>query len=210
MEEEGIYYFFKHSDGGHKMVVANTTQSHSDLPSKSKIIYEDVEGGTREEDRIYDWEKVQELRSGKYTLWDHCFELPHKHLEAEANILDSVQVGKVNHKLKVGGNDKFEIYDYPGEYAQRFDGVQPGGGDRAGDLQKIFQDNTRTTDIRIQEEAGPGLTIQGASNCPPIRQRPQVYSAKTFQCRRPVCAHHRIPLGAASRRLSFRWRRFPL
>ncbi len=164
MEEEGIYYFFKHSDGGHKMVVANTTQSHSDLPSKSKIIYEDVEGGTREEDRIYDWEKVQELRSGKYTLWDHSFELPHKHLEAEANILDSVQVGKVNHKLKVGGNDKFEIYDYPGEYAQRFDGVQPGGGDRAGDLQKIFQDNTRTTDIRIQEEAAPGLTIQGASN----------------------------------------------
>jgi type VI secretion system secreted protein VgrG len=165
MEEEGIYYFFKHSDGSHKMVVANTIQSHTDLPGRSKITYEDVAGGTRDEDRIYDWEKVQELRSGKYTLWDHCFELPHKHLEAEANILDSVQAGKVSHKLKVGGNDKFEIYDYPGEYAQRFDGVDRGGGDRAGDLQKIFEDNRRTTDIRIQEEALPGLTIQGASNC---------------------------------------------
>jgi type VI secretion system secreted protein VgrG len=165
MEEEGIFYFFKHSDGSHKMVVANTTQSHTDLPGKSKITYEDVAGGTREDDRIYDWEKVQELRSGKYTLWDHCFELPHKHLEAEASILDSVQTGKVGHKLKVGGNDKLEIYDYPGEYAQRFDGIDRGGGDRAGDLQKIFQDNRRTTDLRIQEEAVPGLVIQGASNC---------------------------------------------
>ena len=165
MEEEGIYYFFKHNSNGHQMLVANTPQSHPDLPSKNKIIYEDVEGGTREEDRIYDWEKSQELRSGKYTLWDHCFELPHKHLEAEANIQDTVQAGRVSHKLKVGGNDKFEIYDYPGEYAQRFDGVDRGGGDRAGDLQKIFQDNKRTVDIRTQEEAVPGLTIQGGSNC---------------------------------------------
>jgi len=165
MEEEGIYYFFKHTSNSHQMVVANTTQSHQDLPAKSKIIYEDVKGGTRDDDRIYDWEKGQEWRSGKYTLWDHCFELPHKHLEAEANIQDSVQAGRVSHKFKVGGNDKFEIYDYPGEYAQRFDGVDRGGGDRAGDLQKIFQDNRRTTDIRIQEEAVPGLVIQGASNC---------------------------------------------
>ena len=165
MEEEGIFYFFKHNSDGHQMVVANTPQSHPDLPSQSKIIYEEVQDGNREEDRIYDWEKVQEWRSGKYVLWDHCFELPHKHLEAEANILDAVQVGKISHKFKVGGNDKLEIYDYPGEYAQRFDGIQPGGGDRAGDLQKIFQDNRRTTDIRIQEEALPGLTIQGGSNC---------------------------------------------
>ena len=165
MEEEGIFYFFKHNSDGHQMVVANTAQSHPDLPTASKIIYEEVQDGNREEDRIYDWEKMQEWRSGKYVLWDHCFELPHKHLEAEANILDDVQVGRVSHKFKVGGNDKLEIYDYPGEYAQRFDGIQPGGGDRAGDLQKIFQDNRRTTDIRIQEEALPGLTIHGGSNC---------------------------------------------
>jgi len=59
MEEEGIFYFFKHNAGGHQMVVANTAQSHADLPGKSKITYEDVAGGTRDEDRIYDWEKAQ-------------------------------------------------------------------------------------------------------------------------------------------------------
>src|SRR5438552_856659 len=81
MEEEGIFYFFKQTADGHKMVVANTPQSHSDLAAGSKIIYEELEGGTRDEDRVYGWRKIQELRSGKYTLWDHCFELPGKNLE---------------------------------------------------------------------------------------------------------------------------------
>ena len=165
MEEEGIYFFFKHSDGSHKLVVANTPQSHSDVPDGSKLIYETVAGGNRPEDRIYDWHKVQELRSGKYLLWDHTFELPHKHLEAQKTIQNSVQVGKVTHKLKVGGNDNLELYDYPGEYAQRFDGVNPGGGDQATDLQKIFQDNRRTVEIRMQEEAAASIVIQGASTC---------------------------------------------
>ena len=165
MEEEGIFFFFKHTSGGHQMVVANTPQSHSDLPNGSQIIYEELAGGVRDEDRIYDWEKTQELRSGKYTLWDHQFELPHKHLEAEKPILDSVQVGRVNHKLQVGGNNQLEIYDFPGEYAQRFDGINPGGGERPADLQKIFEDNRRTVDIRMQQEALPSLLIRGGSNC---------------------------------------------
>jgi len=165
MEEEGIYYFFKHTDGNHTMVVANTPQSHPDLPGASKLIYEEVRGGVRDEDRVYGWEKVQELRSGKYTLWDHCFELPHKHLETEKMILDSAQAGTVSHKLKVGGNDKLELYDFPGEYAQRFDGVDKGGGDQPSELQKIFEDNKRTVEIRMQEEAVQSLVIQGASNC---------------------------------------------
>ena len=165
MEEEGIYYFFKHTEDGHKMVVADSPQSHPDLPEGSRIIYEELAGGTREEERIYRWEKQQELRSGKYTLWDHCFELPYKHLEAEKTVQDSVTVGKVAHKLKVGGNDKLEIYDFPGAYAQRFDGVDPGGGDRSSDLQKIFEDNKRTVNIRLQQETVPALVISGASNC---------------------------------------------
>ena len=165
MEEEGIWYFFKHSADGHQMVVANTPQSHPDLPEASKIIHEKVEGGERGEDRIYAWEKAQELRSGKYTLWDHSFELPHKHLEADKLIQESAPVGQVTHPLKVGGNDQLELYDWPGEYAQRFDGIDKGGGDRPADLQKIFEDNKRTVGLRMQQEALPSLLIRGESNC---------------------------------------------
>jgi len=167
MEEEGIFYFFTHTADGHKMVVANTPDSHPkfDDDSEKKIIYEEVFGGYRDENRILGWEKIQELRSGKYTLWDHCFELPHKHLEGQTDILESVQVGNIDHKLQVGDNGKLEIYDYPGAYAQRFDGVDKGGGDQAADLQKIFEDNKRTTKIRMEAETVPGLVIRGSSNC---------------------------------------------
>src|SRR5262245_44247059 len=163
MEEEGVYYFFKHTNGSHQMVLANTPQSHVDL-DPATILFDDGSGGTRDEDRIVSWEKTQELRSGKYTLWDHNFELPHKHLEADKTILQTVQVGQVQHKL-LCGNDNLEIYDFPGRYAHRFDGVDKGGGDQSAELQKIFEDNQRTVEIRMQQEALPGLVIEGTSNC---------------------------------------------
>jgi type VI secretion system secreted protein VgrG len=164
MEEEGIYYFFKH-EGGHKMVVANTPGSHPDMPQEGKLIFDAATGGNRPEERIYSWEKVQELRSGQYTLWDHTFEKPHKHLEADKAILDSVAAGKVTHKQALGANAKLELYDYPGGYAQRFGGVDKGGGDRPAEVEKIFEDNKRTVGIRMQQEAVPGLVVHGSSNC---------------------------------------------
>jgi type VI secretion system secreted protein VgrG len=165
MEEEGIYYFFKHSAGSHTMVLANTPGSHPDLPGRSSLIFETVGGGTREEDRVKSWEKAQELKSSKVVLWDHCFELPHKHLEAEFPIQASVAAGKASHKLKLGANAKLELYDFPGAYAQRFDGIQPAGGDRPADIQKIFQDNVRTAELRMQEQAAASVLVHGASNC---------------------------------------------
>lgn len=165
MEEEGIYYFFKHTADGHTMVLANTPQSHPDIGGDTSVIYEEVLGGVRDEERVWRWEKTQELRSGKYTLWDHCFELPHKHLEAQKTIQETVQVNRTAHKLNGGGAASLELYDWPGGYAQRFDGVTPGGGDNSSDIQKIFRDNDRTAGIRMQAEATQALVIDGAGNC---------------------------------------------
>src|SRR5205085_5694418 len=47
MEDEGIFYFFKHTKGGHKMVVADTPQSHAEMPGLTTARYEMVEGGAR-------------------------------------------------------------------------------------------------------------------------------------------------------------------
>jgi type VI secretion system secreted protein VgrG len=167
MEEEGIYYFFKHTAEGHKLVLANTPQSHTEFEEaeQKKIIYEELVGGKRDENRILSWEKTQELRSGKYSLWDHSFELPYKDLESQVVALDKVAAGTVEHELKLKVNEAFEIYDYPGAYAQRFDGVEKGGGDQSSDLSKIFDDNERTTKLRMEQETLPGLLIRGSSNC---------------------------------------------
>jgi type VI secretion system secreted protein VgrG len=164
MEEEGIYFFFEHSDGDHKMIASDNAMEHPTLPGESRLIYEEVEGGTRDENRIWAWKKEQEMRPGKYVLWDHCFELPHKHLEAEALIHDSVPVGKETHKLKVAGVDQLEVYDFPGEYAQRFDGINAGGGEQPAELQKIFRDNQRTVELRMDEETTPAIVIRAKSN----------------------------------------------
>src|SRR5262249_54596580 len=137
--------------------------SHPDLPGASTPTYEKVEGGWREEDRVFDWEKAQELRSGKVTLWDHTFELPHKHLDADKTIQESVAAGKVTHKLNVN-NDKLEIYDWPGEYAQRFDGVDKGGSPPPAAGQQGVPCNKPTVEIRMQEEAAAGLVVHGGSN----------------------------------------------
>ena len=163
MEEEGIYYFFKHADGSHQLVV--TDIKSPTVEGQSSVIYEELFGGGREDMRITDWEKTQELRSGEYTLWDHCFEMPSNHLEAKRKTLDSVTVGRVAHKLNVGGNDQLEIYDYPGGYAQRFDGIDPNGAPRPRDLKRIFEDRDRTVRLRMEQEDVGCLEIRGASNC---------------------------------------------
>jgi type VI secretion system secreted protein VgrG len=165
MEEEGIYYYFEHSDGDHQMVLSNTPSGHTTLAPGATLIYEGLDGGDRDEDRIHTWTKTQELRSGKSTLWDYCFEVPSNNLQATTTTTASVNVGTVSHNLQAGNNGAMELYDFPGKYAQRFDGVTPSGGDRSEDVQKAFTDNTRTVGIRMQEETFPSIIIRGESDC---------------------------------------------
>lgn len=165
MEEEGIYYYFKHAEGGHHLVVTDAPAQHPDVPAPSQVIYDELRGGTRDEARVMAWDKEQEVCPGRYTLWDHTFELPGKNLEARQGVLETVQAGTVTHHLTAGRNEQLELYDYPGGYAQRFDGVTKGGGDQSADLRKIFEDNKRTTKIRMEQETAPAVQVHGESNC---------------------------------------------
>ena len=54
MEEEGIYYFFKFTKGAHKLVLANTPQSHPDIPGGSQVIFDGPHtGSTKRNDLSY-------------------------------------------------------------------------------------------------------------------------------------------------------------
>jgi type VI secretion system secreted protein VgrG len=165
MEEEGIFYYFRFTPNAHKLVLANLPQSHSTIPGNSELTFGAVPGGNQNEERITHWQKEQSWGSGKYTLWDHNFELPHRHLEATQIVIDTVQVGKVSHKLKLAGNEDLEVLEHPGGYAARFDGINKAGGQQPAELQKIFQDNKRTVGIRMEQTELPMLLIQSLSNC---------------------------------------------
>ena len=68
-------------------------------------------------------------------------------------------------KLKDDVYTPLEIYDFPGGYAERYDGINPSGGEQPQRLQQLFQDNQRTVNLRMQAEAVPALAVQGTSTC---------------------------------------------
>ena len=162
LEEEGIFYFFRHQADRHRLVLADSPESHPDVPAPTTLRFEPALA-RRGEPAILSWEKSQELRAGKVTLRDHEFQLPGDPLEATASLPESVRAGQVEHRLRVPGTEQLEVYDYPGLYAGRFDGIDRGGGEQPGELAKLAAEATRTAALRVEEQATGALTIAGAS-----------------------------------------------
>ncbi len=156
MEEEGIYYYFEHKDGRHKMVFGNKPQSHPECPSKSRIPYFlDV---TRESEdyvtSINIWQTDYQLQTGKVILWDYNFQLPN-------NKLDSQQTSV----FSVGDNQKLEFYDFPGGYARKYDGIAAGGGENVGDLGNVFPDKLNTVNTMMESLDDKYKVVSGAGDC---------------------------------------------
>ena len=166
MEEEGIYYFFQHTNGAHQMVIRDGLNQHPMIASDDATIkWGNERNGSLDNWRVWSWEKTQEVRAGDYTLWDHCFELPGNSLEAKEHTINTVAVGNVIHKLELVANRDLEIYEFPGGYAGRFDGIDRSGLPRPTDIQKIFEERTRTARVRMEAEDCTCIVINGEGNC---------------------------------------------
>jgi type VI secretion system secreted protein VgrG len=105
MEEEGIFYFFEHHEGKHTLVLGNSAASFKPCPSQSKARYQISAGGWRDDDVILRWNQEWSYRPGVYSLSDYNFETPSTKLLSSAK-----------------GKTKWELYDYPGEFAKRAEG----------------------------------------------------------------------------------------
>lgn len=110
MEQEGIYYYFKHGSGVHKLVLCDGANAHGKYDDKYgdlKIVRttDDVDTGT-----VWEWALGQELQSGQYTHTDYDLEKPNADLK------------KSKSKAQGHKEDSFEIYDYPGKYTETSDG----------------------------------------------------------------------------------------
>ena len=153
MEEEGIYYFFEHTGGKNKLIVADTPQSHPDCPSKNEIPF--ALKVTDEADfitSIWRWQDDYRLQTGRVAFWDFNFQVP-------SNKLDAVQPSL----FKVADNDRMEVYDYPAGYAKKYDDIDRGGGERS-DVQNVFEDKTKTAEIAMQELDAQYRVVTGASD----------------------------------------------
>jgi type VI secretion system secreted protein VgrG len=165
MEDEGIYYYFTHADGTHTMVLSDNPQGHQSVPGNATVVYETVRGGVRPDDRVESWEKTQEVRSAQVRLRDHCFETPDDNLEAVQAAQPTATAGTVSHPAAVAANSGTELYDFPGGYAKRFDGISPSGGEQPDEVKAVFTDNARTAAIRMGQESAPGLRSNGSGRC---------------------------------------------
>ncbi|CAN5783450.1 type VI secretion system spike protein VgrG1b [soil metagenome] len=157
MEEEGIFYFFEHSESAHQMIVANDPQSHPDCPGKSDIPYFHKVEGEDLVTAVHHWSLNSTYQTGKVTHWDHNFQLP-------GNKLDTQQPSRFN----IADNSKLEVYDYPGGYARKYDGIDKSGGESSGDLQKVFSDKTKSSQIAMEALDVRHETGWGVGDCPAI------------------------------------------
>src|ERR1700690_925446 len=102
MEQDGIFYYFEHTKDKHTLIFADDASAFGDVPAPNQVL-DQADGGMGErEDVITHWAGEGEIRPSKYVLRDHNFQLPSKDLEVSL------------------GDGTLEMYDYPGEYAQRF------------------------------------------------------------------------------------------
>jgi type VI secretion system secreted protein VgrG len=111
MEQEGIYYFFEHEDGKHKLVLADSSSAHETYSGYETIIYRPP-SDTQPLDRecVTDWVVEKELKTGAYALNDFNFETPKASLLAKSVI------------QRPHAAADFEVYDFPGEYEAHGDG----------------------------------------------------------------------------------------
>jgi type VI secretion system secreted protein VgrG len=134
MEEYGIFYYFRHDQGKHTLVLGDDSSSDPDCPGQNQFRFYVRSSAVLDEDVINSWEAEQELRTGKSTLTDYNFTTPGTNLLATTATIDTV-----------GGNSQFDTYDYPGNYLTKSDGQA-------------------LTKIRMQEEEAVHLAIKGTSD----------------------------------------------
>ncbi len=135
MEQYGLLYFFEHEKGKHTLVIANDPSAHQPCPEQKEAKWEAQGSGALAEDVITSWQWEQTLRPGKYAVTDYNFETPSTSLDAEMKTT-----------IEVGGNSKFEIYDYPGEYTKKNEG-------------------DTIAKLRMEEEETQYFVVSGTSSC---------------------------------------------
>ncbi len=137
LEQEGIFYFFRHEEQKHVLVLGDTPSVHKPCPGPAKVMFERTRGaGVMEhEDVVLGWHFAHDFRSGKAALTDYNFQTPNTNLLAN-----------VESSVNEGGNRRFELFDYPGEYEKRSEG-------------------DACVKVRMEEEEAVHIVANGESNC---------------------------------------------
>ncbi|WP_282609171.1 type VI secretion system Vgr family protein [Pelagibius sp. Alg239-R121] len=108
MERFGFYYFHKHEQGKHTLVIADHKGAYEDA-TQSEVEHRpgNVSGGI-----INSWVPSHEFKTGKWAQHDYNFTTSATELKGQANTV-----------LKNSEFKKYEIYEYPGLYSTTGEGT---------------------------------------------------------------------------------------
>src|SRR3954470_724662 len=72
MEEIGVYYYHKHADGGHKLVLTDDMSSHQPLQGAATVTYYERDHTFRREvDHIWDWQTTANFTPRAFAQRDY-------------------------------------------------------------------------------------------------------------------------------------------
>ncbi|MBE0564835.1 MAG: type VI secretion system tip protein VgrG [Krumholzibacteria bacterium] len=118
LESAGIFYYFRHEEKRHTLVLADAASHNEPVPGQEVAKLDPSPASRKEEDHISSWRAEQVLRPGRYALTDYNF------IDPGTDLL----VGAAS-AVPAASNSKYEIYDYPGDYVNL-------GGENDGKLDK--------------------------------------------------------------------------
>lgn len=138
MEQEGIYYFFRHENGKHTLVIADATSTSKPFPKYEELTFHDMEKGAVDREVVTEWTMEKEAQPVTVTLNDFDFTKPKTSLKTTS---------KVERKY---GKAQYEVFEHPGMYLKHEDG------------QKLA--DIRLAEIQTQYESLHGqATVRGLS-----------------------------------------------
>lgn len=111
LEEEGIFYFFEHSDGKHTLVLADDATAFVTCPGGDTVVYGD-HGDWTQQNSVLRCTLEENMIAGVVALDDFNFETPSTDLVAE---LES--------NLSQDGGTR-RIYEFPGVFSKKNEGEQ--------------------------------------------------------------------------------------
>jgi len=110
LEHEGIYYYFKHAEGKHTLVLSDSYSSHEAIPGGEIAFFVPGDKDLADRDHMFSWHITRRVQSGTVALNDFDFEKPRANLETKSTV------------SRENAQASYEIYDYPGTYIATGDG----------------------------------------------------------------------------------------
>lgn len=141
MEEEGIFYYFRHSDGAHKLVMGDGATACTAIPKGSRPFIATEAADRGENEHFFLWRPERHFTTGKVVLNDYNFEKPSANMKAEKE-------GDAPY-----AHGKLESYSYPGRYVEQNEGT--------GYAQARL-DSLRAEDARVKAEGDVVSLYPGA------------------------------------------------